>query len=506
MNLFDIIDRFTNVKTLVVGDYMLDRFQYGTVKRISPEAPVPVFRLDSEKTMLGGAGNVAVNLATLGCQVICVGLVGSDSQGQRVAEILAQHHCVNALIPLPGYRTTVKTRLIASHNHILRADQEDVSPDIKSILGTYLDKIEEFLPQVDIVLISDYAKGVITERTAQELITRCRQANKPVIVDPKGVDYTKYKGAVLVKPNKKEFQEITSVTLNPTSRHFHQDITRGAKLLFERYALRHLIVTLSQYGMLHISADQPDCCHQIPTRAREVFDVSGAGDTSFAALGASLGAGACYDDAMMIANIASGIVVGKLGTSSVTTDEIREELGDRHPISQYPNNIIPRDKIASVLVPLRERGKKIGFTNGCFDCLHRGHLASFAAAHAECDVLVVGVNSDQSVRRYKGPTRPIQDERTRAEIVAALKYVDYVVIFDDPTAETLVDQVHPDVIAKEGYSIDQWPEARKVVAYGGRAVVLKRIDGVSTTDFIRKIVAQPPSITSSNATREGTDA
>lgn len=502
MNLFDIIDRFSGVKTLVVGDYMLDRFQYGTVDRISPEAPVPVFRFGSEKTMLGGAGNVAVNLAALGCRVACVGLVGCDPQGRRVAEMLDQHRCANALISLPGYRTTVKTRLIASHNHLLRADQEDLSPDIEPVLDTYLQKIEEHLPQADIVLISDYAKGAVTERTARELIRRCRRANKPVIVDPKGVDYSKYAGAVLVKPNKKEFQEVTSVTIDPTSKRFYQDVARGAKILFDRYGLRHVIVTLSQHGMLHISADKPDSCHQIPTQAREVFDVSGAGDTSFAALGASLGAGADYDDAMAIANIASGIVVGKLGTSSVTADEIREALGGRHPAPENSSHIIPREKITSVLAPWRQRGKTIGFTNGCFDCLHRGHIASFAAARGECDVLVVGVNSDRSVRGYKGPNRPIQDERTRAEIVAALRYVDYVVIFDDPTAESLVEQVHPDVIAKEGYSIDQWPEAQKVVAYGGRAVVLKRLDGVSTTDFIEKLRSEP----SSSAAKEGTDA
>lgn len=490
MSLQTYIERFKNVKTLVIGDVMLDRFLYGSVERISPEAPVPVFKFMKEKEMLGGAGNVAANLASLGCQVTFVGMVGKDKEGEKIADILARTGCRGRIIPLDRYATTVKTRMIAANNHLLRADKEESLPALADFIPDLLKTLSDAVREADVVLLSDYAKGLFTPVTTPIVIECCRQSGKPVIVDPKGLDYVKYEGATLVKPNLKEFQQATGMTFDPKSPRFREEISAGARGLFNRVKIDHLLVTLSEYGMLHIAAKTPTEVTQIPTKAREVFDVSGAGDTSLAALGAAFGAGASMKDAMKIATLASGIVVGKLGTACVAVEElkaaIREEITPR--TSWIPRKkILTKEEIPAFADSLREKGKTVGLTNGCFDLMHAGHLNAFMEAREYCDALIVGVNSDASVKRYKGPTRPIQDEKTRALLVASLEFVDGVVIFDDDTAEPLVDLVRPDVIAKEGYDLDRWPEGRKVLSYGGRAVTLQRQEGYSTSDVIAKI-------------------
>ena len=320
------LNRFSDVKAVVVGDVMLDIFMYGSVDRISPEAPVPVFRFAHNTEMAGGAGNVAANLASLGCQTTCIGLVGDDPAAQKLTHILEKRGCRSMLLPLKNHLTTVKTRMIASHNHLLRTDHEILSPDLLPVIGQFQEIIEQETAAADIVLLSDYAKGFLTDATAQMVIDAAKRYGKPVIVDPKGRNYAKYNGAMLIKPNLKEFQDVTGMTFDPKSDHFHADIAGGAEKLFDRYRLSHLIVTLSEHGALHISAAEPSKVLHIPTEAQEVYDVSGAGDTVFATLGAALGAGAEAGQALMLANAASGIVVSKLGTACVTTQEIREHL------------------------------------------------------------------------------------------------------------------------------------------------------------------------------------
>lgn len=479
------LNRFSDVKAVVIGDIMLDTFMYGSVDRISPEAPVPIFRFSHNDEMPGGAGNVASNLTALGVQTTCIGLVGEDTAAEKLSRILTERGCQSILLPLKNYSTTAKTRMIAAHNHLLRTDYEMPCPDIRPILPQFQKIVEQEIADADIVLLSDYAKGLLTNETTQFVIDACKRQGKPVLVDPKGRDYSKYQGAMLIKPNLKEFQEVTGMMYDPKSDQFQTDIIRGAKILFDKYHIAHVIVTLSEHGALHVAADEPESVTQIPTEAQEVFDVSGAGDTVFATLGAALGTGADMGTALALANTASGIVVGKLGTACVTLQEICAYLGQKNGKAVTKNIVSARD-IVPILAPLRSQKKTIGFTNGCFDCMHLGHLDSFVRARAECDVLIVGVNSDMSVKRYKGPNRPIQDESTRAALVAALKCVDYVVIFHETTAENLIDVIRPDVIAKEGYTIEQWPEAQQVIAYGGRAVVLERTEGYSTTEIIAK--------------------
>ena len=518
----DYIEKFSNVKALAIGDLMLDRFAYGTVDRISPEAPVPVLKIRSCKEMLGGAGNVVANLAALGCVTTFVGVVGKDSEGRRVAELLSQVQCWNRLFFHPGAKTIVKERMIASNSHLLRVDKEERLPDLSPIWDEFFAAVSQAIRSADVVLLSDYNKGFFTPKTTQEILRLCREFGKPAIVDPKGRDYSKYNGATFVKPNLKEFQEASECELRPADPNFRTDAIAAAKRIFERYEIENLLTTLSEYGMMRFSRQNPDDPRQIPTEAKEVFDVSGAGDTSLATFGAALGAGASVEEAMELANLASGIVVGKLGTASATADELRAALDAKRaaaeravaaataktvrvdgeetaaPVSDVVSTseknanvgrrkLLNRDELAEVVADLKRRGKTVGFTNGCFDCIHFGHLNSFAQARAECDALIVAVNSDASVKRYKGPNRPIQNETTRAAIVAALELVDYVVVFDEDTAEPLIDLLRPDVIAKEGYSLDRWPEGRQVVAYGGRAVELKRVEGYSTTNLVERM-------------------
>lgn len=484
------IDNLKNVRALVIGDIMLDRFLYGKVERISPEAPVPIFKLSHEKQMLGGAGNVVANLASFGCQVSFTGIIGKDDNGKKISSLLAKIGAKGHLLKLKDYPTIVKIRMIAGNNHLLRTDKEEILPVITDLLPRYQKILTQAIKNTDIVLISDYNKGLLTPVTTQMIIDICHQFNKKVIVDPKGADYSKYVGATLVKPNLKEFSEATGRKYNPLAPDFHEQVKIGAKYLFDRYKIENLLITLSEHGMIHIAADNPNELLQIPTEAKEVFDVSGAGDTSMAMLGAALGINVPIKDAMKLANMASGIVVGKLGTATVTPDELKFALSQKETPEDgwvQKRKIITLPQAEKIVAILKEKGKKIGFTNGCFDCCHLGHLNSFMQAKKYCDVLIVAMNSDASVKRYKGENRPIQDEKTRAMLLASLEFVDYVIVFGEDSPLHIVEALHPDVVAKEGYTLDQWPEGRLAQSYGGKAIILKRLEGYSTSNLVSKM-------------------
>lgn len=484
------IDRFAHVKTLVIGDIMLDRFIYGQVTRISPEAPVPVFRFRREKQMLGAAGNVVANLTALGCQTTFIGLIGDDANGAKIAALLKQTGAHAHLLKLRAYPTIVKTRLIAGNNHLARVDQEEPLPVVTDLLPKFRRILTQAVKAADIVLLSDYNKGVLTALTTPMIIDICNTFQKKVIVDPKGADYTKYRGATLVKPNLKEFSEASGRTYTPESPTFHADVIAGAQKLFHECRIENLLVTLSEHGMLHIPAEHSDDLCHIPTEAKEVFDVSGAGDTSLATLGAALGADTPVKDAIKLANLASGLVVAKLGTATVTATELKSALSrketDDHGWAQK-RKIITLDQARDLVAALKEQGKTIGFTNGCFDCCHLGHLTSFMRAKKLCDVLIVAVNSDASIKRYKGPDRPIQDEKTRALLLASLEFIDYVIVFEEDSPLHIVETLRPDVVAKEGYTLDKWPEGRLAISYGGRAVTLERVEGYSTSTLVKKM-------------------
>ena len=482
------IQHFRNVKALVIGDIMLDKFQYGTVSRISPEAPVPIFKLSHEKQMLGGAGNVVANLMALGCQTTFIGIVGNDEHGKVVSRLLQNTGAHSHLLKLKDFPTIVKTRLIASNHHLLRSDQEEIIPIIDEALPKFHKILKQAVKNVDIVLLSDYNKGIFTPQTAQMIINICQQFQKPVIVDPKGSDYSKYHGATLIKPNLNEFSMATDYVYYPDNVDFHECLRQGAKKLFDTYLIDNLIVTLSEYGMVYISKEGQFI--HIPTKAKEVFDVSGAGDTTLATLGAALGADMSINQAMNLANIAAGIVVGKVGTATVSASELLSELSTHlspSDIWYQDEKIITLSDAEKMVNKLRAQGKQICFTNGCFDCCHLGHLNSFMQAKQHCDVLIVGLNSDNSVRRYKGSNRPIQDEKTRAMVLASMTCIDYVIVFDEDTPLHIVKTLRPDVVAKQGYSLDEWPEAQLVLSYGGQAIILNKIDGYSTSELVKKM-------------------
>ena len=487
------INDFKNVSVLCIGDVMLDRFAYGTVERISPEAPVPVFRHKNVREMLGGAGNVAANVCSLTGKTTFIGVVGDDAEGRLVRDFLKNIGAREKLIVLKEYDTVVKTRLIASNNHLLRIDTEKPLKVSDGFLKKLYQNVESEIAAADIVLLSDYGKGLLTKETTARLIDLCRARGKPVFVDPKDADYSKYRKATLVKPNLKEFGAAAGKSFDPTDENFVTAVQASAKELFEKFDIGHFLITLSEHGMIYVSASNPQETVQIPTQAKEVFDVSGAGDTSFATLGLAVAAGASMKEAMKLANAASGIVVGKLGTACVLPEELKTVLSE-NPIRkkdawEQKVKIVSKTKAAEISKKLKEEKKTVGFTNGCFDLLHLGHLNSFMQAKKECDVLFVGLNTDASVKRLKGETRPVNDEKTRAMFLAALEFIDYVVLFDEDTAVPLVEAIRPDVVAKEGYAVENWPEARAALRYGGKAVTLKRFEDYSTTNLIQKLKA-----------------
>lgn len=482
-NLYSNVDNFPNVRIMCVGDLMLDIFAYGKTNRLSPEAPVPVLLEQRRRSMLGGAGNVAANLCSLGCRTSFVGVVGQDTHGAEL------HRYMNdlgvekdMLIDLPGYRTSVKTRYVSGRQHLLRVDSEEHLHLPDKELAELLQKVEEQLKDTDVVLLSDYGKGLFDERLTPAVIELSRKAGCPVIVDPKTTDYTIYRGATLVKPNRKEFEDVTGMSFDPAAPDFAEQAMAAGRTVCKRYGVENLLVTLSEYGMFYIPGDESLTYKWIPTEAVEVFDVSGAGDTSLATLGAALATGVSMKHAVKIANAASGIVVGKFGTACVTREELKRKLEHKDKAG-----VLTVEAATQLAEELRAQSMTIGFTNGCFDILHPGHLSSFERARDLCDVLFVGLNSDASVRRLKGPTRPVNNQEARSAMVAALKAVNYVVIFEDDTALPLIEKLRPDVIAKEGYPIERWPEGQLVESYGGKAVELPRIEGFSTTSIVEKI-------------------
>ena len=491
-SLSSAIDAFPGVKVLIIGDLMLDRFTYGKIERISPEAPVPFFKVISQKEMPGGAGNVATNLRALGCRVSYVGLIGDDAEGSTLVQLLKESGVHSHLIKPSDFSTTVKNRLIAGGNHISRVDREGRVPDLSVNLPFFLRAFRRLAKRADIVLLSDYGKGLLSKDNTPQLIDICRELGKRVIVDPKGTDYGKYTGATLVKPNLKEFTEVTGGTpFDPKSSDFRKRLSDAAKELIERYRFGNLLITLGEHGMALVSAKEPTRVRQISTRAKEVFDVSGAGDTSLATLGASLGCGVPLLQAMHLANLASGIVVGKVGTATVSADELREALQrDDHngvPTRNPERKIMSLPQAENLIADLRRKGKTIGFTNGVFDCCHMGHLRSLLEASKACDALVVAVNSDTSVKRLKGEGRPLQDEATRALLLASLEYVSCVVIFEEDTPIDVIKALRPDVLAKEGYTIERWPEAQYAQQYGAKIITLPHIGDYSTTRMIDKL-------------------
>lgn len=480
-SLVDILAAMAGARVTIIGDVMLDRFIYGDIARISPEAPVPVLKYDHAREMLGGAGNVAANAQSLGAEVVLIGLVGDDAAGATVRRLAGAS--ARLLVRADG-PTTVKTRMIARQQQMLRLDEEKVGPPTAAEATGLFAALEAALPGSDVLLLSDYAKGVLADDLPQRIIRAAKDAGKKVIIDPKGRDFARYRGADLVTPNLHELRLASGAECEGDA-----GVVEAARSLLTRHEIAAFIVTRSEQGMSVVTAD--DAVH-LPTMARNVFDVSGAGDTVAAMLACALARGATLPDAARLANAAAGIVVAKLGTAQVTPGEVALALRQQD-VGDIDAKIASWDEATAITAQWRERGLTVGFTNGCFDLLHPGHLSLLRQARAACDRLIVGMNDDASVRRLKGETRPIQNQDARAVVLASLQLVDLVVPFCQDTPLELIQVVRPDVLVKGAdYRIDQVVGADFVQGLGGRVLLADLKEGFSTTRTVARITGATP--------------
>jgi len=475
---------------LCIGDLMLDYFVYGDVSRISPEAPAPVIAVARQDVIVGGAGNVARNIAGLGARCIFVGVVGKDADGQRLKSELARsrgrikaHLVVDASRP-----TTRKLRFVSDHHstHLLRADWEVAAPVGAKIESALIKHALAALRQADAVVISDYAKGVLTPRVIRAVIAAARKLKKPVLVDPKGGDFSIYRGATVITPNRKELIDATRMPAGSTA-----EVAKAATALGRAVASQAVLVTLSEAGML-LQARNAKPVH-VPAHPVAVRDVSGAGDTVVAVLAVMVALGADFEAAVRAANAAAAVVIGKRGTAVVTASELRARILPSATLAPEEKMLFDWSAIERRLDEWRGDDLRIGFTNGVFDLLHPGHVKILAQARGRCDRLVVGLNSDASVRRLKGKERPIQNERARAEVLAALEAVDLVVVFGQDTPLDLIRRVRPNVLVKGGdYRRDQVVGGDLVEAQGGEVVLVDLVPGFSTTRIVERSRVRKP--------------
>lgn len=476
-----VLEQWQDTPILCIGDVMLDRFVYGSVKRISPEAPIPVLRIERESLMLGGAGNVTRNISAVHAQATFLSVIGDDDAGRRIAALLGQEEGVAPhLLIERGRITTEKTRFIAESHQLLRTDLESTTPIDPSIERNLLSVCLGHLRSCALVILSDYGKGVLTPSLLRHVIDAARAAGKPVIADPKGHDFMRYRGATVVTPNRSELAVAAGMPVDGDDA-----IVAAARRVIETCGIENVLVTRSEDGMTLVGQD--GTVVQIPATAREVFDVSGAGDTVAAILAASIAAGASLPDAARLANTAAGIVVGKVGTAVVHPDELRHAMMDEQASHDHAK-VVSLPEALDRVAQWRRAGLKVGFTNGCFDLLHPGHVSLLGQARHACGRLIVGLNSDASVRRLKGPERPVQNEAARATVLSSLSTVDLVVLFEEDTPLSLIEAIRPDVLVKGAdYTVETVVGADVVMSYGGQVMLAGLIPEQSTTRLVHRM-------------------
>ncbi len=467
---------FDRAHILVVGDVMLDRYWHGMSSRISPEAPVPVVKVSQTEDRPGGAGNVALNMAALGSSVSLIGVVGNDEAGQILQSRLkaAKIH-VDFQISLTK-PTITKLRVVSRHQQLLRMDFEDKFDFSDS--AEFIDKVRLVIRRTDALVLSDYAKGSLHD--CQTLIRLAQEAGVPVLVDPKGQDFLRYRGATMLTPNFHEFEAVVGKCAS------EQDLVNKGEALIQDLGLQALLITRGEQGMTLLRPNQPEL--HLPARGREVFDVTGAGDTVIATLAAAIAAGQTMPEATALANLAAGIVVGKMGTAAVSAPELRRAIIAEQGAQR---GVVTEEQLLLAIEDARASGERLVFTNGCFDIIHAGHVGYLEEARKQGDRLILAVNSDASIRRLKGSGRPINPLDRRMAVLAGLEAVDWVVSFDEDTPERLLRRVKPDVLVKGGdYREDQVVGGSIVKAYGGKVKVLSFFDNCSTTSIVNKIRRQ----------------
>lgn len=482
MNLIEKLDNITEKNILVIGDIMLDRYYFGISKRISPEAPVPILKKKEERMVVGGAANVAVNIAKAGQKVTILSLIGEDIEGNNLINLLQKNNIDTSLIIKDKNRcTSVKTRFIGQNNiQMFRFDEEITEKIEQQSSDKILNMLEKYVSNYDIVVISDYNKGLLTVENTKKMIEIANKNNVKTLIDVKEPKYEKYKNAYLIKPNLDELNQITGMKVDS-----EEQILEASRTLLKEANCNYVLATRGKDGMMLVSKED---YKNIQCMSREVYDVTGAGDTVISYLATCMANEISLLDAIQISNYAAGVGVSKMGTYAVSINEIQEYIEEENNV-QLKNKIVTADKLAEILK--NKQNKKVVFTNGCFDIFHVGHSRYLRETSKLGDILVVGLNSDSSVKRLKGEKRPIVTQNERAELLASLEFVSYVVVFNEDTPYNLICKVKPDIITKGGdYNPNDVVGKDIVESYGGKVVICPLIEGKSTTNIIEKILQE----------------
>ena len=474
-----LLPDFSNQTIIIVGDVMLDQYFWGDVNRISPEAPVPVVKVYKKTMSLGGAGNVAMNLKGLNCGHRLIGLRGVDDNGAHLTRILDKEGISHSLDTIQTHPTTTKTRILGQGQQLVRLDEERIMGIDGRAVDALMSLLDSHLDKAAGVIISDYGKGIFKSNAAQHIIRQCRAYNIPVFVDPKGHDWKRYKGATCITPNTAEFKLVATF-----DEYDESGLEKQAKTVIEKLGLQNILMTRGPRGMSLFTVDRPAV--HISTEAQEVYDVSGAGDTVIATLAAAYCSGMDMQKSARLANTAAGVVVGKIGTKPIKTMELKQALSKK-PFTDGMQ-CLDFEQAAAVVKRWQRDGQRVVFTNGCFDILHVGHVKLLQAAAENGDKLVVGLNTDQSVKKLKGKDRPVVPEQERCVLLSNIKGVDLVVLFDEETPLELIRRLMPDVLVKGGDYTPETVVGRDVVEQaGGQVVIVPLLDGVSTTRVIESV-------------------
>ncbi len=482
-DLSEALEKVRGTRVLVIGDIMLDRFVHGRVERISPEAPIPVMHVEREDVMLGGAGNVVRNLAGLGARPAFISVIGDDSAGQQLQQLVSEATGDLGHLLLDRSRSnTIKERHVALHQQLLRVDRGTSRQLSTALAYALVSSAEQHMEEAKVMVLSDYGKGVLGPATIQALVAAAKQRGCAIVVDPKGRDFGRYRGADIVTPNRRELAEASGLPVSNDD-----EVVAAARLVSKACGIASVLATRSEQGMTLYEEEGP---RHLDARAQEVFDVSGAGDTVVATLAAGMAGGLSTFDAARLANVAAGIVVGKVGTAVTTPDEIMQTLHAQEFMTAG-SKLMGLNEARAKIHRWRQAGLRIGFTNGCFDLLHPGHISLLAQASARCHRLIVGLNSDESVKRLKGPKRPVQSEVARATVLSSLASVDGVVIFEEDTPERLIRALKPELLVKGAdYTVDEVVGADLVQSYGGEILLAELSPGHSTSNTIARLSAE----------------
>lgn len=461
----ELLQSLKNGAVLVVGDVMIDRYIEGDVTKISPEAPIPILNKQNERCMLGGAANVIANLRSFDVTVGLVGIVGDDEASIEIVDMLKKIKVNNNLVQIKNSYSTTKMRFTSKQHQIFRFDVDLMLNKDKEII----ENVKAIIDSYNVILLSDYGKGVISDITAKEIIKLANRKGKKVFVDPKGKDYKKYSGAYLITPNRNELSEVVGADVQDNE-------IKHARKLLRKVKVDNILVTLGQDGMVMVGKKSSK--HYI-SRAIEVFDVSGAGDTVISSVAAGISAGLSLDKSIEIANVAAGCVVGKFGTATITINEL---------IHRSNNKIVTLADAVDIVKNWKAENRTVGFTNGCFDLVHIGHVEVLRKSKEKCDKLVLGLNSDSSIKKLKGDDRPIIDQSSRSILLSEFQSVDLIVIFDEETPLNLIEQLKPNVLIKgSNYKIDEIVGSDFVISYGGEIATIELVEGLSTTLIIKNI-------------------